>query len=256
MYEAMSIAATGLKMQQRRLDTIADNIANINTVGFKSSRLDFKDALYTAGLGPAYTPGGNQQKGHGVMVATISRIFANGNMTETGNNLDFAIEGDGFLELRDINGRILYTRSGNLYTTKVDERMYLVDANGSFILNMDGNNIEVPADTSKIEVSETGDIAFLNGGTVLEEDRLGFYRFPVRSGLVAVGESNFEPSEVSGEKEYAAGAKIKQGFLEDSNVEAAVEFTRLIRTQRAFSLAGRALSTADSMEGIANNMKK
>jgi flagellar basal-body rod protein FlgB len=73
MYEAMSIAATGLKMQQRRLDTIADNIANINTVGFKSSRLDFKDALYTAGLGPAYTPGGNQQKGHGVMVATISQ---------------------------------------------------------------------------------------------------------------------------------------------------------------------------------------
>jgi flagellar basal-body rod protein FlgG len=256
MYEAMSIAATGLQIQQSRLDTIADNIANINTIGFKSSRLDFKDALYTAGYGPAYTPGGNQQKGHGVLTSSITRNFSNGNLAATGNDLDFAIEGDGFLELVDASGRTLYTRSGNLYTTTVGDTMYLVDADGSFIQNMDGTRIEVPPDTTKTEVSEVGDISFYNGSTLLKKDRLGFYRFPVITGLVSVGGSNFETTEVSGEKEYAAGAKIKQGYLEDSNVNTSVEFTRLIRAQRAFTLAGRALSTADNMEGIANNMKK
>ena len=256
MYEAISIAATGLRIQQSRLDTIADNIANINTVGYKSSRLDFKDALYTAGMGPAYTQGGNQQKGHGVMVSSITRDFSNGTLAATGNDLDFAIEGDGFLELMGLGGRLLYTRRGNLYTAADGENMYLVDANGNFMLNTDGASIEVPKKTTKIEVAENGDILYLNGADVLKQDRLGFYRFPVIGGLVSVGDGSFEPSEVSGEKEYAAGAKIKQGYLENANVNTSVEFTRLIRAQRAFTLAGRALTTADNMEGIANNMKR
>lgn len=258
MYEAIGIAASGLKNQQRRLDTIADNIANINTVGFKSSRLDFKDALYTAGNvpGPPYSPDGNQQKGHGLMVSSVTKDFSDGSLVSTGNYLDFAIIGDGFFELEDTAGDICYRRGGNFYVSIVGNRRYLVDSDGCFIRNTGGVRVSVPEGTTRIEVEENGFMTFFSGDTPLMTDQLGIYKFQNNSGLMSAGGGKYRATEASGEAETASDAKIKQGYLENSNVNLAEEMTRLIRAQRAFTLAGRALSTADQMEGLANNMKR
>ena len=280
MYEAMMIAATGLLNQQRRLDTIANNIANVNTVGYKNSRLDFKDALYTSGIVPGLprtrAPEGNQQKGHGVMIAGIAKDYRTGSVQTTSRPLDVAIEGEGFFELEDVNGEICYTRCGSFY---LDDAGYLVNGNGYFIHDTDGERIIAPYGTDTVGIDLRGVITFtIHGagsreggegeeateraegeeGEVIYETKaaLGIYTFRNVTGLASVGESNYGETAASGEKMTAENIRVRQGMLEMSNVSLAEEMTRMVRTQRAFQLASRALTTADQMEGIANNMRR
>ena len=255
MYEAVMMAATGLTNQQRRIDSIADNVSNVNTVGYKAARLDFKDALYTAGMGPTASPDGNLQKGHGVMISSISKQFSQGGLLTTGEELDFAIDGEGFLEVRAPSGELLYTRAGNLYVGQAGDRSYLVNSQGYFVQNNLGERINVPEGTTSIGVGEDGAITF-TAGDWTATDRFGLYTFVNKTGLSAAGNGNYEITVASGQKQTSPEIRIKQGALEASNVELATEMTRLIRAQRAFSLAGRALTTADDMEGIANNLKR
>lgn len=258
MFEAIYMASTGLTNQQRRLDTIADNMANTNTVGFKASRLDFQDALYTAGInpGPAYTPGGNLQKGHGVTTASISNNFSDGSLRTTDNMLDFALEGDGFFELADPYGNRLYTRAGNFYATTGENGMYLVNAEGYFVQDENVRSISIPTGVTEIEVSSEGFITFKSGSDVLGTAQLGIYTFPNRNGLTEAGGGNYAETVSSGGAIKADEYRVNQFMLENANVDMALEMTRLLRTQRAFSLAARALTTADDMEGIANNMRR
>ena len=257
MYEAVMIAATGLHNQQRRLDTIANNVANVNTIAFKNSRLDFKDALYTAGIVPGLprTPEGNQQKGHGLMVAGIAKDFSGGNIQMTERPLDFAIEGEGFFALEGVNGETLYTRNGAFNLSVEAGGVYLVTGNGNYVLDSNGARIVLPEYTETISVNEYGLLAFVSGEneTVVE---LGVFMFRNQTGLESVGDSNYAETEASGDRMPAENAIIRQGALEGSNVSLADEMTRMIRTQRAFSLVSRALTTADEMEGIANNMRR
>jgi len=257
MYEAMMIAATGLRHQQSRLDTIANNVANVNSVAFKSDRLDFKDALYTAGIVPGLprTPSGNQQKGHGVMIAGITKDYSTGSIQTTGRDLDVAIEGEGFFELEDSNGATAYSRNGSFELGESDAGLFLVNGDGYYMHDTNGNRIQVPDGTDTINIAEDGTISFMAG----EEEqtaKLGVYTFRNITGLLSAGSGNYSESVASGTKLPADGAVIRQGALEMSNVKLSEEMTRLIRTQRAFSLSSRALTTADDMEGIANNMRK
>jgi flagellar basal-body rod protein FlgG len=256
MYEAMFIAATGLQNQQRRLDVIANNVANINSAAFKSVRLDFKDALYTAGHtpGPPRTPGpeGNQQKGHGVMVAGITKHYSTGIMQSTGRPLDVAIEGEGFFELGDIDGDIVYTRNGSFH---LDDAGFFVNADGLFVHDINGERIWAPYGTDSILIDMGGRITFTAFG-VETTATLGLYTFRNITGLMSAGSGTYAESPASGERRPAENAVIRQGVLEGSNVDLAEEMTRLIRTQRVFQLASRALTTADEMEGIANNMRR
>jgi len=257
MYEAMMIAATGLQNQQRRLDTIANNVANVNTVAFKSVRLDFKDALYTAGIipGPPRTPEGNQQKGHGVMIAGITKNFAPGSLQVTDRSLDFAIEGEGFFALDDGNDGIVYTRNGAFHVSNEEFGPYIVNGEGLFVLDSNDMRIPIPPGTTAITVNSGGIISFTGLG---EETfaSLGVYTFRNLTGLTSAGSGNYAESPASGERFAAPNAVVRQGALEGSNVSLAEEMTRIIRTQRAFQLASRALTTADEMEGIANNMRR
>ena len=255
MYEAVMIAATGLQNQQRRIDTIANNVANVNSVGYKSARLDFKDALYTAGIVPGLprTPAGNQQKGHGVMVAGIAKDYATGNFASTERQLDFAIEGEGFFELSDANGNLCYTRNGSFY---IDDDGWLVNGEGRFILDSDGGRIQAPYGTDTVRVTTDGMLTFIAEDEDEMTVALGIYTFRNVTGLFTAGGGNYTTSLASGEKMTAYGASVRQGTLEMSNVNLAEEMTRLIRTQRAFSLASKALTTADEMEGIANNLRR
>ena len=257
MYQAMMIAASGLRNQQQRLDTIANNVSNVNTVAFKSVRLDFKDALYTAGItpGPARTPDGNQQRGHGVMVAGIVKDFRGGSLQSTERQFDFAIEGEGFFELGDLNGNIVYTRNGNFSLSAEEDGVYLTNATGLYVLDTDGERILVPDATERIDTSYDGALTFVAG----EEETtvtLGVYTFRNITGLLSAGDSTYAESVASGERMPAEDTRVVQGMLEASNVNLGEEMTRIMRTQRAFQLASRALTTADDMEGIANNMRR
>lgn len=262
MYEAVYMAATGIRHQQMRLDTIANNVANINTVGYKATRLDFKDAIYTANsLGPVASTGENTQKGHGVIAAANNRLYEGGALLDTGRDLDFAIQGVGFLEIEDANGGIFYTQSGNLYLsgTDPDQDKYLVTGNGSYVHDAAGNRILCPAGTTAVGCSETGLITFSgpDGETgPLGTVQLGVFTFSNPHGLESAGKDSFRISEASGQRLEAREYSVRQGALEASNVSLAQEMTLMIRAQRAFSLASRALTTADDMEGIANNMKR
>jgi len=257
MYEAMMIAATGLQNQQRRLDTIANNVANVNTAAYKSARLDFKDALYTAGIVPAKprTPEGNQQKGHGVMIAGIAKDFSVGNMQRTDRSLDAAIEGEGFFELGDGDGNITYTRNGAFSMSAEADGDFLVNGEGLYVHDTDGNRIVIPFGADTININTDGTISFTAFG---EETTiaLGVYTFRNITGLLSTGLGTYTESVASGEKLPTGNVSVRQGTLEGSNVNLAEEMTRLVRTQRAFQLSSRALTTADEMEGIANNMKR
>ena len=259
MFEAVMIAATGLHNQQRRLDTIANNISNVNTVAFKSVRLDFKDALYTAGIEPGLprtrAPEGNQQKGHGVMVAGTAKDFRTGSIQSTERPLDVAIEGEGFFDVRDVNGNLLYTRNGAFHLSDEEDGAYLVNSKGLYVMDSAGERIGLPENATDIFIGQDGTIKF----TADENEtpvKLGLYTFRNLMGLLSDGDANYAESPASGEKMTAENVTIRQGALEISNVNLAEEMTRMIRTQRAFQLASRALTTADEMEGIANNMRR
>ena len=259
MYEAVMIAATGLRHQQARLDTIANNVANVNSAAYKSARLDFRDALYTAGLVPARPrtpePEGNQQKGHGVMIAGIVKDFSTGAFQRTDRTLDVAIEGEGFFELEDPDGNLVYSRNGSFELGRFDGGFYLLNGDGYFIHDTEGGKIEIPYGTESIDISVDGVITFTIGEEITTVE-LGLYTFRNITGLLSVGNGNYGESIASGEKMTADSAKIWQGTLEISNVNLAEEMTRIIRTQRVFQLASRALKTADDMEGIANNLRR
>jgi len=260
MYLAMSIAATGLLHQQRRVDTIANNVANANTVGYKNSRLDFKDALYTTGItpGPPRTPApeGNQQKGHGVMITAITRDFNPGNLDRTNNPLDFSIENEGFFSFEDPNGGILYGRNGAFTLSVEANGTFLVNGQGQYVLDVNEQRIAIPFGITQIASGTDGTLYFMNDEVEVGRATLGIYTFRNLHGLAAAGNTNFLQTEASGERRPAENAVLRQGVLEGSNMDLAEEMTRLIRTQRAFQLASRALTTADEMEGIANNMRR
>jgi len=258
MYLAMSIAASGLRNQTTRIDTIANNLANSNTIGYKNSRLDFKDSLYTVGLtpGPNRSTDGNLQKGHGLMVHAITRDFKPGHFERTNRELDFAIENEGFFTFSDPSGGLVYGRNGVFNLSVEEGGTFLVNGEGLYVLDENENRIEVPFGTNKIESDVDGTVRFLTfNNDELGRATFGIFTFRNLKGLVAVGSSTFAASPAAGERRPAENAVLRSGVLEGSNVRLGDEMTRVIRTQRAFQLASRALSTADQMEGIANNMR-
>jgi len=259
MYLAKSIAASGLRNQQTRIDTIAHNVSNANTVGHKNSRLDFKESLYTTGINPGAnrTVDGNLQKGHGVMVTAITRDFKPGNMERTERDLDFAIEGEGFFAFENPGGGVSYGRNGVFNRSVEAGGTFLVNGQGNYVLDQNENRIALPFGTSSIAGDVDGSLRFLDGNlNELGRSSLGIFTFRNLKGLASAGNSTFTETPASGARRPAEAAVLRQGVLEQSNVQLSEEMTRLIRTQRAFQLASRALTTADEMEGIANNMKR
>jgi len=260
MYLAMSIAASGLRNQQTRIDTIAGNVSNTNTVGYKNARLDFKDSLYTTGItpGPPRTPApdGNQQKGHGLMLNAITRDFKQAHIERTERELDFALEQEGFFAFTDPNGEIIYGRNGVLNLSVEENGIFLVNGQGLYILDVNENRIEVPFGTHRIAGDPDGTLRFISGDEELGNATIGIFTFRNVMGLELLGNSTYRATASSGERRPAEYAVLRQGCLEGSNVNLAEEMTRLIRTQRAFQLSSRALTTADEMQGIANNMRR
>ena len=247
MMQGLYTAATGLSNQQKRVDTIANNIANINTTGFKKTRVDFKDALYTTMQNPTGEQT-NLQKGSGVMIGATTIDYSGGNIVTTENNLDFALQGEGFFALRNAQGEEVYTRNGS-FNQSADG--YLVSANGDYVLDQKNNRIRFTGE-GEITVSSNGIVS--QGDTAIGAIKV--VDFENKNGLLPVGDSCFAVSVASGQPENVTDYTVRQGAVEGSNVNLAQELTLLIRTQRAYTMASKALQTADDMDGLANSIRK
>jgi len=271
MLQSNYTARSGLIAQQERMDVIANNIANVNTVGFKSVRADFKDMLYQTLVRPEQPQDGlNLQRGHGVLLGATTRDFSQGSAQYTNNPMDVMIVGDAFFAVQNTDGETTYTRDGAFAVSEEGGESFLVTGDGHYLLDEGGQRISVgDADESQIEINPDGRVftVHVTAGTPpvttrTPRGKLGLYSFMNRMGLEAVSGNRFAVTENSGEAqllvevpEGGQDVSVQAGMLEASNVDLATEMTRMIRAQRTFSLASRALITADEMDGKANQLR-
>ena len=260
MIRVLWSAATGRQAQQLQLDTIANNLANVNTVGFKKSRVDFEDLFYQKlKMAGAQTAEGTQvpvgmEIGLGVRPVAIHKLFTQGEYQQTNQELDWAIEGRGFFKVL-VNGEELYTRAGNF---KIDRDGYIVTANGARLQP----EFVVPTGTVRIEVTPDGMISALDAhGNVLAQTQLLIYDFPNPAGLDAIGRNLYRATDAAGDPiEGNPGSQglgtIAQGYLEMSNVDVVEEMVKMIITQRAYEANSKGILTADQMLELANNLKR
>lgn len=253
----LSIAATGMSAQQTNVEVIANNIANANTTGFKRARAEFTDLLYQIERGASVPTADNSsvvpegaELGLGVRLSAIRNINLQGPMSNTGNELDVAINGSGWFQIRGADGEVVYSRAGSFNT----------NAQGQLV-NGDGYPVEpaitVPSDTSQVQISKSGQVfARVGNGAELQNiGQLTLANFPNPAGLRALGSNLFQVSEASGAATTGlpgdpAFGVIEQGYLEDSNVDPVREITELISAQRAYELNSKVIQAADDMAGV------
>ena len=252
MMRAFSTAATGMTAQQMMVDVIANNLANINTNGFKRSQIDFQDLLYLkmrqSGMEVASgvkTPGG-LEIGSGVRAAATIKVFSLGEMENTGRNLDIAIMGDGFLQVTLPNGDTRYTRDGTLQT----------NADGQMVTTT-GYSIEpaitIPTDAQSVDIGKDGSVNVTDSsGNISVVGTLQLVRFPNPSGLSSEGDNLLAATEASGTAITGTAGEggfgtIQSGFLEKSNVQMVTELVNLITAERAYEVNSRAIRAGDDM---------
>ena len=254
---ALAIAATGMNAQQTNVEVIANNIANINTTGFKRARAEFTDLLYQVERAQGVAARGGQgvvpegaQLGLGTRLAAIRNLHIQGTLNQTGNKLDLALNGEGWFQVQGPGGEILYTRDG-AFNTNGDGQLVTLDG-----LLVDPA-ITVPANTSEVIVNESGQVfARVGGAADLEElGQLTLATFANNAGLAAQGGNLFRETIASGAPTAGVPgdegyATIQQGYLEDSNVDPVKEITELISAQRAYEMNSKVISAADEMASV------
>lgn len=261
---ALYSAATGMKSLQMSIDTISNNLANVNTTGYKKQRLEFKDLLYEK-LASGTTSDGagapvSLEMGQGVMPSATMRSFSQGNFQQTENNLDVAIDGDGFFAIRDVNEDINYTKDGAFKISVVDGTNFLSTSDGLFVQG-DGGDIELGEDIAEINIDSSGLITVLrNGETEVEEvGTLQLFTFANPAGLESLGANLYGITEASGEaieNDEGSAGNVIQGYLEGSNVQVVEEMIAMITAQRAYETNSKTIQTADEMLQQANGLKR
>ena len=264
MMRALYTASSGLAAQQFNLDTIANNLANVNTTGFKKNRVEFSDLLYeTLQRGAAKDIDGkpvNIQVGHGVKFSSTSKIFTVGNMSETTNALDIALDGDGFFKVIDANGKPAYTRDGAMKLSVNGNVTNLVTSEG-YIYQGPNGSIKLPVEAKDVIINSNGIISYKDAaGANIEIGKIGIFRFANPPGLENIGQNLLRETVVSGKAADSAnngsGGNVLQGFLEMSNVQVVEEMVKMIQAQRAYEINSKSIQTADEMLQTANNMRR
>ncbi|MCF8061402.1 MAG: flagellar basal-body rod protein FlgG [Deltaproteobacteria bacterium] len=260
MIRSLWTSASGMAAQKLNMDVIANNLANVNTVGYKKSRADFVDLLYQNLRSPgAATASGGEvptgiQVGMGTKPVSVQKILSQGDYVQTQNDLDFAIEGEGFFKILS-NGEELYMRAGAF---KMDSEGYIVTSEGDFLQP----EFSIPPETVNFTVDPGGNMVALGpDGTELASAQLTLHSFPNPAGLLSVGGNRFRPSDASGDPvEGNPGVDgmgtISQGYLEMSNVDVVEEMVNMIVGQRAYEVASKSIKAADEMLQMANNIKR
>jgi flagellar basal-body rod protein FlgG len=254
---ALSVAATGMSAQALNVEVIANNIANINTTGFKRSRAEFTDLLYQIERAPGVANRGGQnvlpegaQLGLGTRLAAIRSLNQQGPLTNTGNKLDVAINGVGWFQVTSPDGETLYTRDGAFNTNGTGE-----------LVTLDGYRVSpavtVPAGVTDVHISQSGEVfAHTDGQTGLQSiGQITLASFVNSAGLEALGgnlyrETAASGSAVNGNPGDASFGLVQQGYLEHSNVDPVKEITDLIAAQRGYEMNSKVIQAADDMMGV------
>jgi flagellar basal-body rod protein FlgG len=262
MDPALRAAATGMMAQQTRQEVISNNLANVNTPGFKRSRAHFEDLLYQTVQGQSVLGETDAQTapaiqvGRGTRLAGVQRLHEQGPLEQTGRNLDIAVEGEGFFQLQKANGDTVYTRDGSF---QISDQGVLVTTGGEALQPP----IRVPVDSSELTISTTGVVSVRRGKDIepSEIGRIELARFANPSGLLSLGQNLYAPTASSGQpvtgfpSDEGMG-RTQQGSLEGSNVEIVQEMVEMISAMRAYEINSKAIKTADEMGQIANNITR
>jgi flagellar basal-body rod protein FlgG len=255
---ALYAAATGMNAQQTRIDTVANNLANVNTTGFKKSREVFQDLFYQELIGvsqdsdnPSSAIG---QVGAGVRTATIVKDHSAGHVTESGDPLHMAINGNGYFSLETSDGDNLYTRDG---TFTLDPDGYMITTSG---LRLSGD-IQIPSEITSLMIANDGTVkgTYADDADFTVLGQVELVDFTNRSGLKAMGGNLYQETENSGDPkvlEVGVDAKVAQGFLEASNVDIAQELINMILAQRAYEMNSKVIQAADETLQQAANLKR
>ena len=263
MIRALYSAASGMKAQELNIDNIANNLANANTVGFKSRRAQFQDLMYQNVLAPGTAAGQTtivptgMQLGLGTRAASNEMIFTQGAFTQTENPLDLVIQGAGFFQVQLPSGELAYTRAGQ----------FTLDKNGN-IVNSAGNalqpQITLPADAQNITIASDGTVTYTlpNQTAAQQAGQIQLANFQNPSGLNSLGGSLFAPTDASGDPTVGApgGAEgmgaLLQGYTEQSNVSIVDEFINMIQAQRGYEANSKVVTAADNMYQQVNNLQR
>lgn len=272
MLRSLWTAASGMIAQQNNVDTIANNLSNVNTIGYKTETAEFKSLLYQEIESKTTSANGERkpigaQVGLGVRNSSITSHFTQGNMQATAGAFDFAIEGNGFFAVRTLDGGTAYTRNGNFYLAVAPEGGHmLTNSEGLAVLSSEGEPIYIDEGYSSedITIDADGELCLpdADGNPAKTGVKLGLFQFSNPSGLEKGANTLYTETEASGvamnEEENAnlKKSKVHQGYLEMSNVQVADEMVNLIVAQRAYELNSKAITTSDEMLQTANNLKK
>lgn len=271
MMRALYSAASGMKAQQTNLDVISNNIANINSTGYKASTAEFKTLLYQTLQSRSTSANGENkpvgaQVGSGVRTASITTDFTQGTTTASDNDFACAIEGKGFFSVRGADGETYYTRNGNFQVGVTADGFMLCSSEGFPVLDSDGIPIEFGAEyeASQITFSSDGTMIYTDGeGTATSLGiRIGLYQFTNPAGLSSEGNTLYSVTEASGaaveegDNDQLRRSVIKAGYIEASNVQAADEMVNMIVAQRAYEMNSKAIQSADDMLSQANQLKR
>ena len=259
MENALWSAVTGMKANEMSLDSIANNLANVNTTAFKSSRVSFQDMLYSTLTSPGAESGDGTipagiQVGHGTRVSGVSKSFTQGSLIETGRDLDIGIEGDGFFEVVLPDGTSAYTRDASF---KADASGQVVTSDGYTVNGIDS----IDEGTTQVSITADGSFSTVVDGATVAKSQITLVRFMNPEGLLSIGRNLYKESDASGAPQTGllpgsnGVGTIAHRYLESSNVNAAEELVNMITTQRAYEAVSKAIKTTDDMMNIANNLR-
>jgi flagellar basal-body rod protein FlgG len=261
MMRALWSAAAGMNVQTMNMDTISNNLANVNTTGFKKARAQFQDLLYqtvnlagTSSSSNTTIPTGIQM-GHGARLQSLQHQYSTGNLQQTGNRFDMAIQGDGFFKVSQPDGTLAYTRDGSFTT---DQNGNLVDTSGNLL----NPQITIPQDTLSVTVAADGTVSVTEAGQTQPQTlgQITLTHFINPSGLNQLGKNLLQPTLASGVAiDGVPGTDglgtIAQGSIEVSNVDVAEEMVNMIIGQRAYEANSKTIQTVDNMLSLVNNLK-
>lgn len=262
MIRALFSSATGMRAQETNIDVISNNLANINTTSYKRSRAEFQDLMYQQVLEPGAPTSATTssptgiQIGLGVRTSGVQKIFSQGDLISTTNQLDLAIEGSGFFQVTLPDGGTSYTRSGSF---RLGEDGSIVTSDGYEV----DPGITIPPEALNIAISQDGNVSYTTSTTSTPTiaGQLTAVRFPNDAGLRAIGRNLYQETSASGTPttgvfSESGFGRLQQGFLESSNVSVVEQVVSMITAQRAYEASSKGISTAEEMVSAAINLKR
>lgn len=260
MYRSLWTGTTGMQSQQLQLDVIANNLANVNTTGFKKSNIDFQDLLYQSMKVPGSQTSADTESPTGILVglgakpAAVNKVFTQGDLIGTENELDVAIEGRGFFQIERPDGNLAYTRGGAF---KLDSNGRMTSSDGYPLVP----EIVIPAGTKQISIGNTGIVSVVIDADTesTEVGTIELASFTNPAGLAPIGQNLFEETGASGAVTLGTPGDegygiLIQAFLEGSNVNIVEEMTNMITTQRAYEINSKTITTSDEMMRTVNDL--